>query len=240
MLWKCEAEWIGQARDITNQLALLDQLRHFLSGKDFVVFVTFNYDTIIERAFRGIGVPITSLEDYIKNDQWKLIKLHGSVNWAREIDTSISMVGRGNPYEVAREVIAKADQLQVSDRYRVVTEYPGGGSADTGLLPALTIPVQTKYEFECPKAHTDALVSVLPQIDRMLLIGWRASEKPFLSLLSNGLRPRVRCAVISGNDREARETISNLSSSGIRPSKIERHVGFTRFMLAESLIAFLM
>jgi hypothetical protein len=46
-----------------------------------IVFVTFNYDTLIEDSFyRVLDRKISSINDYINTDL-KLIKCHGSCNW---------------------------------------------------------------------------------------------------------------------------------------------------------------
>ena len=237
ILWQCEMDWVEQAKGATNHASLVDQIRHFLPTSDQVCFVTFNYDRLLETALRGIGLKINALDDYITDRQWKLIKLHGSVNWAREIETPIDMAGRGNAWEVAAEVISKADGLKVSSEYRLVSEYPGGGSG--GLLPAIAIPLQDKLDFECPDTHVQALRAFLPQADSLLLIGWRASEKQFVELLRTLQRKPWRCVSLAGTRAEARNVVHTLRKAGVRLSKPSAYQGFTEYMLSDQLRRFL-
>jgi hypothetical protein len=39
---------------------------------------------------------------------------------------------------------------------------------------------EVKAKFECPKEHPSALIEAIPQIDRILVIGWQATEEHFL------------------------------------------------------------
>jgi hypothetical protein len=88
MIRECQTEWLMQSHSITNQCTLLDQLRP-LAGEG-ICLVTFNYDTLIEHALQSVGVATDSLPDYISDVRYKLIKLHGSVNWAHVLKTRLT------------------------------------------------------------------------------------------------------------------------------------------------------
>lgn len=58
-------------------------------------FITFNYDLLIENALNGLSIPFTYGIGSKSNDSGKdveVLKLHGSVNWAREKNSTTSYV----------------------------------------------------------------------------------------------------------------------------------------------------
>src|SRR5262249_41653799 len=61
------------------------------AGEQFV-FITLNYDTLLDsRLEMETGQSITELQHYLNRDgQWSLIKLHGSVDWMKEVLTPLS------------------------------------------------------------------------------------------------------------------------------------------------------
>src|SRR5829696_8673118 len=122
MLWKCERRWDAQnITKATNYITLLDQIQQWRAPEEKVCIVTFNYDLMLEAALSTVGVIIRSLDDYIVSDKYKLIKLHGSVNWARELETEIDSTAASHPYGVLYEIINRASHLNVSSRYRVTS-----------------------------------------------------------------------------------------------------------------------
>lgn len=57
--------------------------------KEPVCLVTFNSDTLLEEALRQFGLPIASIEDYTRRHPfYRIFKLHGSIDWAREVETN--------------------------------------------------------------------------------------------------------------------------------------------------------
>lgn len=235
MLWSCENQWMGMTKGITNQTTLIDQLRHLGKRGEQSPIVTFNYDTLIERSLGTVGLRFESIQDYVSHASWKLIKLHGSINWAREIDTPISMANRGNGTEVAREVIDRADNLEISQRYRLVQNLPGNDRPDVGLFPAIAIPVEDKDEFECPDAHVTVLSRILPNVDKMLIIGWRAGDRLLLELMSKAVKRPIRGLIVAGGKKDAEETITNVRTAGIDCQFEIAEGGFTRFITSQAI-----
>ena len=58
-------------------------------------------------------------------------------------------------------------------------------------VAAIALPVETKNEFEFPEAHLKKLRSVIPEVTRILIIGWRGTEEHFLKLWPESGQPRV-------------------------------------------------
>jgi hypothetical protein len=66
----CDASWMKHTHGVTNYKALLNQVRVCRH----VCLVTFNYDTLIEKALERIDVPMASIGHYASHEQYKLIK----------------------------------------------------------------------------------------------------------------------------------------------------------------------
>jgi hypothetical protein len=84
-LWECEDHWHKRHQGIKNFATFLyeiDKWRH--ARNERVCFVTFNYDTMLEKdIFEVAGIDI-----YTTWENYSLFKLHGSVNWGRVVRAS--------------------------------------------------------------------------------------------------------------------------------------------------------
>ena len=85
-LWECQARWYDVHSGITNYAALLRAIDFWRShSKEKICFVTFNYDTMLEAAmWQVLRFQAPLLDSYISQENYTLIKLHGSINWGRE------------------------------------------------------------------------------------------------------------------------------------------------------------
>jgi hypothetical protein len=233
MLWQCEHNWNAEAIGITNYLTLLDQIEQWRRPDERVCFVTFNYDILLDRVMPTVGVKISEIADYIKHDTYKLIKIHGSINWAREVNTPLDNV-EGNPWTRAYQIIDRFPEIEVSRRYCIVTECPVSTGGRIPLYPAIAIPVETKTEshFECPDDHMAALKAFLPEVKKILIVGWRGMEAHFVKILKEHLKSSgaVPTMVVSGSKESAIEIGQRLRSEiliDIAPAES----GFSDFIL---------
>jgi hypothetical protein len=234
MISQCEHEWqFNVTKGITNYRTLLDHIERWRKPSERVVFVTFNYDTMLESDLRAYGVlQIESLDDYISDSKYRLIKLHGSWNWAREVDTPIRGIDQLGPWQLVHDLIKRAADLKISNRYQIATDRPITKAGVTVLFPAIAIPVETKSSYECPSEHLDALKEFLPQVTKILIIGWRAAEQTFLSLLAKTLPAEgVKGLVIAGGEEPARQAIVQLQQAGVPGVYWNTTGGFTDFIL---------
>ncbi len=241
MLRAVEGEWIANvARGVTNQRTLLEEIGKFNTDPDPVCLLTFNYDTLIERALEAFGIQFTNVADFVSHKNFKLFKLHGSVNWARRISSPIGAgINTSDSAHVARQVIEQAASLTISSQYEMC-EQPPQFISHYARYPAIAIPVEKKNDFECPEDHIQALTALIPRTKKIITIGWRAMEDPFLKLLSEHLSHEVQVLVCCGTKTDAEDTLSKLKNA---PLAIARSTvlgeGFTDMIARRNIVEFL-
>lgn len=232
IIWECESAWVAKHAGVTNYRTLLDQIEHWCGrGTDAACFVTFNYDKMIEDALGDqFSLGFKEIDDYIRCP-YKLIKLHGSVNWAREIDSPLQSITQRDGDSLLREIIDRAATLQISDRYHLVSGYPSVKGVNTGLFPAIAIPVEKKTTFECPQNHISALISLLPSVDKLLIVGWRAAEQNFLQLLKDKVPWPIKVMAVNGHSDSSKEPIEKIRRMGVPGEFIMSPAEFTTFIV---------
>ncbi len=196
---------------------------------------------MLEAALPTVGVTIRSIDDYVASKHYKVIKLHGSVGWGREVDPPVKNLPAVGDQRLVIELIERAADLRVTDRYHVVQQLPVVRlDAERPLVPAIAIPLRSKGAFECPGAHLKALHECLPEVRRILVVGWRATDAPFLKLLHDHGRQAIRGLVVAGGPGQAPEVINNLRKSLDRPGALlPTRGGFTDLILQHEADAFL-
>jgi hypothetical protein len=225
---------------ITNHVTLLDRIDHWRNPQESVCLVTFNYDTLIEDALHDLGIKLQDFPDYVSNDKFKLIKLHGSINWGREINTPIEGFEEMGTWQLPQAIVELAPKLDISDKYSFVKQYPMRISANgVPLFPALAIPIEAKNDFECPTEHVDTLRELIPKVDKLLFIGWRGAEQPFLELLAANIAQPVNCLVVAGSVEDAQTTIDNARRANIPGNFFNVEGGFSNFIRKHEVDEFL-
>jgi hypothetical protein len=241
----CMDGWRGAHFGATNYAVLLREIERWrLASSESVCIVTFNYDTMLEDAMNQVlGISLPNLNSYLQ-ETYTLVKLHGSINWGREVDNQ-SALAAPHTYNPQR-LITEAATLQISDRYRVVAGRPmyREGEPQRIVFPALSIPVERKDEFNCPSDHVQRLKDMLPNVTRVLTIGWRGAEKDFVDILHKLLAEKPSLMVVSGDAEGAKQTVKNLgvgmpgtylTNSNPEPmtARVLVEGGFTGLMLNE-------
>lgn len=132
------------------------------------------------------------------------------------------------------QLIEHLEEIRITDRYVFSPNDPAGLVRRKPTFPAIAIPVERKHKFECPQHMLDELTTLLPQISKVLVIGWRATEAHFLDLLNKhlqwGRRPYVY--VVSADQTEAKQTGARIQPALRYSSSFsaESAAGFTEFM----------
>lgn len=237
MLFECERRWIQSAipHGISNYKTLLDQIEKCQQGGTSCL-VTFNYDTLIDGALDSVATPIRTMDDYVSHDGYKLIKLHGSTNWGREIFNQFASVGT---WDKVHNSIKDAASLRIGDRYVLTNEHPIVHANGISLIPAIAIPFESKKTFECPASHVASLERCLPDVSKVLTIGWRGAEVHFLEVLKKHLKRKVSVMIVAEAQARCQEVEDNLTKGGVDGTFNYSVGGFTGFVLSRELRQFL-
>jgi len=219
--------WLKETHSVTNYLVLVDHIKQWKQPNERVCIVTFNYDTLLDKALEHFGYALGDLKSYIQKDL-QLIKIHGSVNWGRFSSAPISLVGTRQ--EIAERMIDAYAPEFIMKEFVMIGESPPAVRDNRPVFPALAIPVESKLDFECPPNHVEALKSFLPAVTKVLIIGWRATEKPFLDLLSGRVKMADLVTVVNGDKSRGDAAADNLRSARLLASRYHTFDGgFTEF-----------
>ncbi|HEX6573863.1 MAG TPA: hypothetical protein VF042_02740 [Gemmatimonadaceae bacterium] len=140
----------------------------------------------------------------------------------------------------ASEIIAAAADWTLSNDYARMSHYTDSNSVGELFVPAIAVPVVQKSEFECPREHLNTLKAMLPEVDRILAIGWASNEKHFLKLLRAGLTMPPSMCSVSGSEDWSKSTLENLMSSGFAFGRTHAFpMGFSEFIEQRAGKAFL-
>jgi hypothetical protein len=227
----CEEGWYRSTQLPTNMMVLLDQIESYRAGRARPIFVTFNYDRLIENALENRGQSFSSLADYCYSDRTNVFKLHGSVNWVRPLARLDAAEFGGSVWDIARQVTNRIAEFPKPGDIVPWAAIPGSRTRDMLAVPAIAIPLKGKDAFECPDAHIEALRSALPGVRTIVTIGWRGAEAHFLKLLSDHCRQAIEVICVAGTVTEAQEPIAHLNGALSRAHCVGVGGGFTRFVL---------
>lgn len=212
----------------SNYHALVDSISDHLNiPEDQCCFINFNYDTLLEDALRS-NYPLIGrdIDSYIA-EEVKVVKLHGSCNWAYLLpythpdydntSSSYKMLNK-NPYYIAeyysnytqerdpnnpseiRDIIMLNRQKDVKGQDDVHRTYR---HKDRYLYPAIAIPLTNKEEnyenYVCPQKHIDVMKEALSKTDRILIIGWKAGDEELIKLMQKTIKRPVTVMIVSGS-----------------------------------------
>ena len=234
MLFECQRHWEDEALGQTNYIALLDEALNYCNAKPIVI-VTFNYDTLIERAIRVRVESFGDVPSYISGSVVKLFKLHGSINWLRQFKATPPVFDaiKTSGIRAPSAIIERIESLELTEEYALVNKaaaYQMGPGNNFGL-PALAIPLINKNSYECPRAHVETLSTLLPEVTKLLIVGWRGTEAHFTSTLARFVPSYAPALVVAENDVAAQQTVGNLQRAGVQVQFYTQGQGFSDFVL---------
>jgi hypothetical protein len=208
--------WWKALNGFTAYGELLDRLGSWRSTTgEPIALATFNYDVLLdESAVAQAGDwQLDTFESYIQRPDWRLYKLHGSTNWSRVI---FGQVPGGN--DDPANVIAVVPDSDLESGQLVLRPWrsdPPQSRFEIAeiAVPGIAVPTDLKRTFCCPESHVEALERDLGETDRLLIVGWRASEPHALELIRQ--TPIRQIAVCDVKESGARPIIRNLKEGGV-------------------------
>jgi len=177
--------------------------------------VTLNYDTILDEVLSNY-FTFDSLDSYIERKEVALIKLHGSVNWGRLVDTADLGDPTSDGYRGLCHALAENPDRLGSD-ITFTFKAPGPSvthmrlsSMDEGFVyPALSVPLGPDDEPSCPANHVEALRQTLNQHSygyelHLLILGYSCLDTTPLDLIKAS-GSAIKSLVIANGSEEAGE-----------------------------------
>lgn len=226
----CEQNWLSGLKNDTAYVDLvqrLDMWQRKSSAK--INLISFNYDTLLEHAVSPYqNGSFIHFENYISG-KFSVFKPHGSISWVHKIkygDKRENLLDVPlNEWEKQNLVLLnntnQANTIRLDERLRENVY---------ATIPAIAIPVTNKHDddFILPPNHKEKMIEAIKNTTLLLLIGWAGSEKHFLKLLSEYLRPKVHVGVICYEG--GANTISNIHDSIVEASFEDSKIGFSTFL----------
>ncbi len=224
-----------------------------------VCYVTFNYDTLLDRAlWRHNLIGDSGIDDYISDPDVRLIKPHGSTNWARELPSDIKTNTKG-PVQIAsagraaygpnprwRNEVIGQPTLATEAGAEIEIRGPSSEAWERSdpVVPVVALPLVNKDggAFVAPTEHITCLQEqILGDVTRIVVIGWRAAEQHFLELLVDGLpkEGQVPCLVVCGRDGGAETRHALEKKLGSTVSVEDADMGFRTALQGDRISGFL-
>jgi hypothetical protein len=236
LLW-LSAESVLQANGgITNYTSLVRNCYQWATMNDrHVCFVSFNYDHLLERACQyQFGFDPTSPTCAMTNERASLLKPHGSVLWQyASLRTRVTPLSE-NIWQQAIQVGEPDPSETLSLSATLPPQDWTSGPNDPGViatLPALALPITGKTELVWPGEQDDFFRNQITNgsFGHVAIIGWRAAETHFTTLLDRLIPNRARMLVVTGGtnaEEDSATVLENLSSFSSRVERIGDCSGF--------------
>lgn len=212
----CGTMWRGGAHGLTHYAELINEVERWrLASGQPVLYVTFNYDTMLEADLAArYGSQFTDMASY-RTSEFILFKLHGSVDWGRlvPVPREVSQFPAVDGPGVRRYLFEHAGSFTPGGFVQVGTDQ--WAFEEFGVIPAMAIPVQAKQVFECPDDQVQDLSRVIATTrGKVITIGWRGLENHFLEMWKP-YNDFFDLLVVSGSKTSGDETLMNLQAGGM-------------------------
>jgi hypothetical protein len=205
----------GQTNHVTLVGRALDWCR---AGDRCCVFVSFNYDLLLEYAMAAWwGFDWTKIESYLSHDVVHLLKPHGSVQWYETV--SAPNISASSPTQHGAYSITVA---LIEGKTTPGLHSMGDFMSSPGMLPAIPavgLPIDRKNDdsFVWPSPQRERLLSLEGTVSRLLTIGWRGLEPHFVDLLGPLVRPDARVLVAAGDGTRETQGDAGLTMQQLEP-----------------------
>lgn len=175
-----------------------------------VVFITLNYDLLLDRVLREADPTANAMGWYIQPDRrWCLIKLHGSVNWVRNVKNDGHDVFHRPPlYLDLMGDIQFRDLDSELWKMRGLSSAGGGYTYGERMFPVLSVPLGSADAVSCPDTHVAYLRAKLASCEELdlCLIGYSAHDAEVMKLVSDSGK-LIRSLTVVDQDGAAAQRI---------------------------------
>lgn len=208
-----------------NYDLLLSGLFDLFGATDLnIVFVTLNYDLLLDHRLNHLFGRLDALDSYIDGDRrWSLIKLHGSVDWGR---TVLSARRDGDLFDppvdlrTAEDIVLARGPLNYrrAPELKSLRETHNANGEIINLYPALAIPLGEDDEAVCPPEHLGFLRNELQVADalHLLVIGYSGVDQELLTLLGQAGTPIKSFGIVNRDLVTGQAVLRRLSTGIVR------------------------
>ncbi len=175
---------------------------------DRVVYITLNYDTILDQRLQTYPGGLADIDAYCTPGRnWGLYKLHGSVDWVRPIRDRLTSTYAGMTTSRYLELLGALDDIELDPSFLVSRGYLESRRYDgdrTLYYPALSAPLGAEDELSCPESHVESLRTELGEIGDLdvLVIGYSGLDKEVLKLVRDNAGG-IRSLLVANRSEEA-------------------------------------
>lgn len=210
-----------------------------------VVYVTLNYDTLLDDRLRvAASGSLFTLENYVSPDRnWSLVKLHGSVDWAVPISQSQEWIygGKQLVYEPPADVPIDTGNIVLRPtNAHSIEQLRLERQGSQFFYPALSVPLGSPDEFACPEGHVSRLRDALRAQDQLdvLMLGYSGLDTEVLRLLADVSRPLGWVTAVGKDRADAQQTLDRLRDAVRTPVVGGMHAAdetFSEFVTGDGL-----
>lgn len=232
----CEIQVRNRNQGNTNYTQLLSALESMdIDQKIGIALVTFNYDTLIEKACSQIypDWDFNNFEDYILgNPKVRLYKPHGSLNWRQNYET-LYQPGKNNKIKV----LANPNKYGLKATTQQVVPYNQGFSvlADPNSVddPMLALPYRVKTTLIFMDNHKQTLFRDIKEVTHILTIGWRGTEEHFQDEVMSLITKPVKVLNVNTGSRDIEDNLRKILKDKIIAMQTFPS-GFSKFIESEN------
>jgi len=196
LIQKLSEATIEVTRGHTLYVDFLNDLKDWIDEnrrERFVDIVTFNYDTLIDKAMSTVYSHDwmvknneSALSAYYTGSNLRIYKPHGSINWGRIVTRN----GTDNYiYEDINQPTNDFNSIDITDKFKFVDPvYRTSERKD--YVPAIAVPYKGKSFEECPIPMRSKMLEAIASAEAVLTIGWKGGDSHFVEELVKNSKAR--------------------------------------------------
>jgi hypothetical protein len=222
LIQKLSEQTVTDTNGHTLYVDLLNDLKDWVeedAQNRFVDIVTFNYDSLIDKAMATVyshdwsqKSSEDSLTAYYKGKSIRIYKPHGSINWGRVVTSN----GKDDYlYSDFNQVVGAFRDIQIEHKFLFIDPVYRGPSVKN-YVPALAIPFKAKVGFdECPKPMFKGMLKAVSEAEEILAIGWKGADRHFVNEVNKNTSARQ--VFVVGPNAYNTEMAQVITGKRIRP-----------------------
>ena len=197
----------------------LELVRKLLSDNPHeVLFIVLNYDDLLEIAltqYSSARFGFSLLPGYVRDDQAKVIPLHGSIHWFKRFERTAG--GSDWAHDVLKtdvlEEVEESDML-VAQGVSSTTSPRDGGDSAYYLYPLVTMPVagKTITDIRSPGSFMAVAREFLSDCHKFLIIGTSGLDTDLFEVINTGAQDTLPDPIVRvvGVKSKVTDTFKNL------------------------------